>query len=138
METTDGNILIATQFHHFMLIPLIYRGSYIVINGARVLRVPIHLKSILFAYLRAFLGVVCIVSCLPLIILASDFAWEKGRVAIMVCALGAIVLALWIARLSFRWGKASPTKAAEIKAYIHQNPSQVSTLEEGRVPVFTS
>ncbi len=128
VDFIDERIHVATRFHHCCLIPLIYQGSYIVIDDTHVLPAPINLKSILFAYLRLALGMLIIAAIFPLILLASDWSWDMERLKIMGGAIGVIVLGSTLSFYSFRCAKANEETKMHILNRIKKEKDKIASI----------
>ncbi|MFZ6731887.1 hypothetical protein ACO0LG_08190 [Undibacterium sp. Ji42W] len=136
VESVDRHLHIATRFHHFSLIPLVYQGSYIVIDNTHALRIPINFKSIAFAYLRLLIGAVIIVSILSMVIILSGSPIDRDAWWFVAACTGVIALSFTVAYYSFKFGKASAEKKAQMIAFIEKNKENIVKLGPMRVHAY--
>lgn len=128
IETIGKHIYVATRFHHIFLIPIVYQGSYIVVDDAHALRIPLNIKSILFAYFRVLLGIVFIFATLILMMLMSGPSWDNEVRIVALLTFGTMLLSLVGAFLSFRLGKSNESKKAYILEVLESNREKIVDL----------
>jgi hypothetical protein len=136
VDFIDEKAYVATRFHHCCLIPLIYQGSYIVINDTHALPTPFNLKSILFAYLRLALGVLIIAAIFPLLLLASDWSWNMDHLGITGGAIGVIILSSIASFYSFKLSKANEETQAKILNRIETENEKIAVIGPVKVSVI--
>lgn len=135
VDSINDRIYVATRFHHCCLIPLVYQGSYIVIDDTHALPTSINFKSILFAYLRLALGISIIGAILPLILIVSDWSWDTEHVQIASIALAVIVLSSIVSVHSFKWTKANEETKTKIFNRIKTDQNKLVTIGPIRIDI---
>lgn len=136
VETIDDHIHIATRFHHLLFIPLIYQGSFIVLDENQALRVPINLKSIAFACLRLSLVAVIIYATLVLMMMLSYSPIELDAWIAAACSAAVIILSFVAVYYSFQFGKASEQKKSQLLEMLAQNRADIMPIVNAQMRLF--
>ena len=106
-EVPGGLFYVVTKFEHLFYVPIIPQASFVVLHktpegGIRGGQVPLNFKSILMAWLRAFLIFVLIMACIFTGIGLSDMDGLPGFwVAALAIGVSVVVLLVLTYRLGF-------------------------------------
>src|SRR5262249_14421905 len=92
VDQVPGLFHLATEFFHIQFVPIGPSRSYVVLEGSgnRGIRVRLSGKSILFAYLRAFILVVCL--CAVLVGFNDEVRRRSGTVVALSIAAACMPL----------------------------------------------
>lgn len=106
VDEVEGLGTVATTFFHLMFVPLIPLSTWLMIDDERGIPMPMSLKSVLVAWVRAglFWGAVASWVSIP-----ATFG--------LTCVLALPLTAGWVA-LPWFVRRASPRRAEELRAFV--------------------
>ncbi|WP_137935896.1 hypothetical protein [Chitinivorax sp. B] len=119
VDELDHETYVASLFHHLFGIPLIFKGTYLVVadypTGFAGTKIIISWKSVLFAYLRTLLFIPVIFGILAIIIALMDRSWGTFGIA-----LQAIVPAWLGFIITYKLGEASPVRKRKLRKLLDE------------------
>ena len=123
VDHVPGLFYVATNFFYVQFVPLFPTGSVLVLDDGsqRGMKLGLHGKSVLFGYFRAATIVGGVAALIFGVIGIAERDMETGGILVGLGLLGVLLFLL-----SYKFGKASPTRAVELAGRAGISPEIVA------------